>query len=115
VIGLINRVVLVGLMLSILIVLRGHVEKSSSKYVALSTIWKAFWLFMVFFILGIGHPETLGLAVLGGKSQAAENIVVFDFRLFAVLAVVAVALMIIRSILEFQEARQVNTSSILPH
>lgn len=106
---LINRVALVGLALSVLIAIRGHVEKTSRRFLALSAVWNVFWLFMVFFILGIGHPETLGLTVIGGKSEAAENIVVFDFRLFAVLAAAVVALVIVRSILQFQESKHIKT------
>jgi len=104
-IGLLNRVAVIGLALSVLVLLRGHVEKASSGRLALSTVWKVFWLVFVFFVLGLGYPETLGLAILGGKAGPSENIVVFDFRLFAVLATVIVALMIIRSILQYQEAK----------
>jgi hypothetical protein len=99
VLALINRVAVIGVVLTILILLRGHVEKSSSKGLAVSTVWKGFWLFFVFFLLGAGYPETLGLAILGG------NIVVFDFRLFAALSTVIVAAMIARSVLQFKEAK----------
>jgi hypothetical protein len=105
VLALINRVAVIGVVLTILILLRGHVEKSSSKGLAVSTVWKGFWLFFVFFLLGAGYPETLGLAILGGKSAQAENIVVFDFRLFAALSTVIVAAMIVRSVLQFKEAK----------
>ena len=106
---LLNRIALVGVTLSVLVALRGHVEKASAGYLALSAIWKVFWLFMVFFALGLGHPETLGLAVLGGKAEAAENSVIFDFRLFAGLAAVIVVLMIVRSVMQFQETNQGTT------
>ena len=104
--GLINSVALIGVVLSVLILLRGHAEQTSSTYLVLSAVWKVFWLGIVFFVLGAGHPETLGLLMLGGKSGANENIVVFDFRLFAFLATVIVIVMIVRSVLQFQE----NTS-----
>jgi multisubunit Na+/H+ antiporter MnhB subunit len=104
-IGLLNRVAVIGIALSFLVLLRGHAEKASLGYLALSTVWKLFWLVFVFFVLGLGYPETLGLAILGGKAGPSENIVVFDFRLFAVLATVIVVLMIARSILQYQEAK----------
>ena len=104
--GLINSVAVIGVFLSVLTFLRGHAEKTSSTYLALSAVWKVFWLIFVFFVLGAGHPETLGLLMLGGKSGTNENIVVFDFRLFAFLATVIVIVMIVRSVLQFQE----NTS-----
>jgi len=107
---LLNRVALIGVTMSVLVVLRGHVEKSSAGYLALSAVWKVFWLFMVFFALGLGHPETLGLAALGGKTEAVENSVIFDFRLFAGLATAIVVLMIVRSVLQFQETNPTVTS-----
>lgn len=107
---LLNRIAVIGAILAVLIVLRGHVEKLTTRHLALSTAWKGFWLFMVFFVLGLGYPETLGLAVLEGKSEAAENIVTFDFRLFAVLASVIVVLMIARSVMQFQEAKATAAS-----
>jgi len=107
---LLNRVALVGVIMAVLVVLRGHVEKASAGYLALSAVWKVFWLFMVFFALGLGHPETLGLAVLGGKAEAAENFVTFDFRLFAGFATAIVVLMIVRSVIIFQETKSKVTS-----
>src|SRR4030067_3323743 len=101
--GLINSVALIGVILSVLILLRGHAEKTSPMYLALSAVWKVFSLGIVFFVLGAGHPETFGLLMLGGKSGTNENVVVFDFRLFAFLATLIVIIMIIRSVLQFQE------------
>ncbi|MEM2935822.1 MAG: hypothetical protein QW231_01435 [Candidatus Bathyarchaeia archaeon] len=100
-----NRIALTGVIMAVLVVLRGHVKKASAGYLALSAVWKVFWLFMVFFALGLGHPETLGLAALGGKAEAVENSVTFDFRLFAGLATAIVVLMIVRSVIMFQERK----------
>jgi hypothetical protein len=96
--------------MSILVLARGHLNKDSRNYLITASVWKIFWLFMVFFALGIGHPETLGQTVLGGKAEAAENIVTFDFRLFAGLVTVIVALMIVRSVIMFQDTKIKNTS-----
>lgn len=102
-IEILNRIAIIGVTVSMLVLVTGHLEKDSREHLIVSFAWKAFWLFIVIFLLGIGYPETLGLARLGGKSGGAENIVVFDFRLFTVLATAVVILMIIRSILQFKE------------
>jgi hypothetical protein len=104
-VDLLYRIAIIGVVMSVLVLVRGHVEKESRNYLITSSVWKIFWLFMVFFALGIGHPETLGQAVLGGKVGAVENYVTLDFRLFAGLAIVIVALMVARSIMIFQEAK----------
>ncbi len=103
---LLGRIAVIGVILSILVLLRGLVEKTSVRYLLLSTTWKIFWLFIVFFLLGFGYPETLGIAIIGGIAGAIENVVAFDFRLFTSLATVVVALMIIRSVLQFQDSQQ---------
>jgi hypothetical protein len=105
IVDLLNRIAIIGVVMSILVLIRGHLNKDSQNYLITASVWKTFWLFMVFFVLGIGHPETLGQTVLGGKAEAAENIVTFDFRLFAGLATLIVALMIVRSIMMFQETK----------
>src|SRR4030067_1794022 len=80
--GLINSVAVIGVFLSVLTFLRGHAKKTSSTYLPLSAVWKVFWLIIVFFVLGAGLPETLGLLMLGGKSRTNENSGVFVFVLF---------------------------------
>jgi hypothetical protein len=106
VVGLLNTVAVGGVAMAVLVLLRGHLQKVSAAYLVVSSVWKVFWLFVLFFILGAGHPETLGLLQLGGAGGPATNTVVFDFRFFALLATVVVALMIVRSVLQFQEANK---------
>jgi len=105
IVDLLNRIAIIGVVMFVLVLIRGHLNKDSKNYLIVASVWKTFWLFMVFFIIGIGHPETLGQTVLGGKAEAAENIVTFDFRLFAGLATLIVALMFVRSIMMFQETK----------
>lgn len=105
IVGLLNKTALIGLTAAVLVLLRGHVEKTTSSYLALSTAWKFFWLFIVIFALSLGHPETLGLATMSSTSESAENSVTFDFRLFTGLATAVVTLMIARSIVEYRETK----------
>ena len=59
------------------------------------------------------HPNEILLRqayALGVKREAAENSVIFDFRLFAGLATAIVVLMIVRSIMQFQETNPKVTS-----
>ncbi|MEM3550687.1 MAG: hypothetical protein QXN87_05700 [Candidatus Bathyarchaeia archaeon] len=107
-IDLFSRVAVIGLALSVLVLLKGHVERASLGYLLLSIVWKVFCLVFFFFILGLGRPETFGLVILRGIAGQSENVVIFNFRLFAVLATVMVVLMIVHSILQFQEARHAS-------
>jgi len=102
--ALLNKVAVIGLAMSVLVLLKGSVEKDSQTGLALSIVSKAFWLMIVLFALGIGKIENFGLAILGG-GNGALNIVIFDLRLIALLATIIVALKIVYSILELQESK----------
>jgi len=102
--ALMNKVAVIGFAMSVLVLLKGSVEKASHAGLALSIISKVFWFIIVLFALGIGKIENLGLAVLGGGSGSL-NMVIFDLRLIAFVAAIIVALKIVYSIFEFQESK----------
>lgn len=93
----------IGLAMSVLVLLNGSFQKASVACLALSITWKIFWLMALLFALGLGRIENLGLAVLSFEVDGALNTVLFDLRLFAVLAVIIVAMKMVCSVLEFQE------------
>lgn len=103
--ALLNKVAVIGVVLSIFIILRGAVEKYSETGLALSIAYKVFWLVIVLFALGLGKIENLGVAVLSGSGGGASNVVMFDLRLIALLATAVVALMIAHSVIEQRERK----------
>jgi len=103
--ALLDKIAVLGLATAILVLLKGLVEKTAQAGLAVSIIWKFLMLAIVLFALGLGNIESMGLATLGSEGNGASNIVVFDFRLFTVLATIIVALTIIRLVLEFKEAQ----------
>lgn len=108
-IGILNRIAVIGVILSVLVLVTGHVQKDSKEHLIISFGWKAFWLLIVIFLLSLGYPETLGLARLGGEKGGAGNVIVFDFRLFTFLATVIIILMTANSILQFKEKSVLKT------
>ena len=103
-IGLLNKIALLGLAMATLTLLKGIAEKSSTTYLALSIASKIFWLLITLFSLGVGRIETFGLAVLSSEAGGVSNTVIFDLRLIAFFATIVVLLKIAHSILEFQMA-----------
>ena len=99
--ALLNKIGVLGVAMSAFIILRGSVEKASKAGLGVSIAYKAFWLVVLFFVLGLGNIENLGVAVLGGSGGGASNVVMFDLRLIALLATVIVALMIAHSVMSF--------------
>jgi len=110
---LVNKVAFIGLVMSILILLKGFFEKTSDTFLALSIASTVFWLLIVFFALGMGKMENLGLTVISSETGDVSNTVIFDIRLFAYLATIIVGLKIIHSILKFREAR-LKTAAVQP-
>ncbi len=104
-VGLLSKVAFIGLVMSILVLLKGFFEKTSAIYLALSIVSTVFWLLIVFFALGVGKMENLGLTVISSEAGGVLNTLIFDIRLFAYLAIVITGLKIVHSILKFKEAK----------
>ena len=66
--ALLNKIGVLGVAISAFIILRGSVEKASKAGLGVSIAYKAFWLVVLFFVLGLGNIENLGVAVLGGSA-----------------------------------------------
>jgi hypothetical protein len=103
--ALLNKVVIIGVAMAVLVILRGSTEKASRAGLGVSIAYKVFWFLVVLFILGLGNIENLGLAVLGGTSGGATNTVIFDFRLIAFLMAAIVALMIAHALIDYRESK----------
>ena len=108
-----DRLSLVGIVFASLVILRSHTERTSFAGLILSFVNKAFWFVVVLFALGLGYPETGGMAVLGGGGDGARNFVTIDLRLFALLVAVILGLMAVRSLLIYKE--QAVGHEILSH
>jgi len=104
-VDLVNKIAFIGLVMSILILLKGFFEKTSVTYLALSIVSTVFWLLIVFFALGVGKMENLGLTVISSEAGGVSNAIIFDLRLFAYLATVITGLKIVHSILKFRQAK----------
>jgi len=104
-VDLLSKIAFIGLVMSILILLKGFFEKTSAPYLALSIVSTVFWLLIVFFALGVGKMENLGLTVISSEAGGVLNTLILDLRLFACLAIVITGLKIVHSILKFRQAK----------
>lgn len=103
--SLLSKVEVLGVVVSALIILKGSFEKTTRVGLGVSIAYKVFWLMVLVYMLSLGNIENLGVAVLGGSSGVASNVVMLDFRLIVVLATVIVALMIVHTVIEYREKR----------
>jgi len=109
---LLNKVATIGVTMAAFVVLRGSIGRASLAGLGVSIAYELFWFLIVLFVLGLGNLENLGLAVLGGTSGGATNIVTFDFRLIALLAAATVALMIAHTLIEYREGKASVSSTL---
>jgi hypothetical protein len=101
--GLLTKIEILGMTMSAMILMRSVFEKETAWGFGVSIVYKLYWLVVLFFILGLGSVENLGVAVIGGSTSNTSNIVMFDFRLISFLATIIVSLMIAHSFIEFRE------------
>jgi hypothetical protein len=105
--ALLIRIEILGVAVSAFILLNGSINKATMIGLGVSIANKVFWMMVLLFVLGLGYIENLGVAIIGGTSGGASNIVMFDFRLIALLATVIVAMMIAHNIIEFRESKPI--------
>lgn len=108
--GLLNETAIIGVIVSILALAKGFVDKPSPLYPALSTASNVVWLVFSLLIMGLGQIETFGVTEFSFEIEGAVNTLVLDMGLFVYIAVITVGLKIIHSILEFLDARSTKAS-----
>jgi hypothetical protein len=103
--GLVNQMVVLGLVLTALEVGRAHAAKSSVGYLILDVSSIVAGLAFTLLIVGAGNIGSLGYSTLnlGGGRQVTE--ITLDLRAFIYISLGTVALRITQSVLRFREAR----------
>ena len=109
--GLLNQTATIGVVISILALVKAFVDKTSFISLALSMVSNVIWLVFSFLILGLGQIGTFGLTEFSFEIEGARNTMAIDMSLFAYLALITVGLNIVHSVLEFQEARSTTKAS----
>lgn len=104
-----NQISIIGVITTVLVLMKGFVEASSPIYLLTSIASSLVTLALTTITLSLGDWRNMGVNTVTVEVQQVSNTVVIDLRLFIYLTALTVALQIIRAILEFAEARERRT------
>ena len=103
--GLLGQIATIGVIMALITLLRGFVERTSVAYLILSAGSSIVTLMIIIQSVGLGDMQSMGVTTISLEVEGGVNTAVIDMRLFVQLAIVLVALQIVQSILEFRDAR----------
>ena len=102
---LLNQISYIGVIISILTLIKGFFLKGSASRLIISIASTIFWLLVPFFTLSMGEIDDLGIVTISSKAGGASNTVILDFRLLFYFVTLTIILRIFYSVLEFREIR----------
>ena len=103
--GLLSQIATIGVVMALITLLKGFVERTSVAYLILSAGSSIVTLMIIIQSVGLGDMQSMGVTTVSLEVEGGVNTAVIDMRLFVQLAIVLVALQILQSILEFRDAR----------
>ena len=103
--GLLGQIATIGVIMALITLLKGFVERTSVAYLILSAGSSIVTLMIIIQSVGLGDMQSMGVTTISLEVEGGVNTAVIDMRLFVQLAIVLVALQIVQSILEFRDAR----------
>lgn len=104
--GLTKQIATIGVVTSVLMLVRGFVEPSSPVHLVASIASSLVTLALTTLTLSLGDWRNLGINIVSMEVQGVENTVVIDLRLFIQLAALSMALQAVHSVLKFVDARR---------
>jgi hypothetical protein len=103
--GLLGQIATIGVVMALITLLKGFVERTSVAYLILSAGSSIVTLMIIIQSVGLGDMQSMGVTTISLEVEGGVNTAVIDMRLFVQLAIALVALQIVQSILEFRDAR----------
>ena len=103
--GLLSQIATIGVVMALITLLKGFVERTSVAYLILSAGSSIVTLMIIIQSVGLGDMQSMGVTTISLEVEGGVNTAVIDMRLFVQLAIALVALQILQSILEFRDAR----------
>jgi hypothetical protein len=104
--GLLSQIATIGVIMAMITLLKGFVERTSVVYLILSAGSSVVTLLIIMESVGLGDVQSLGVTTISLEVEGGVNTAVIDMRLFVQLAIALVALQIVQSILEFRDTRR---------
>lgn len=107
----INHLVVIGVFLTLVTILKGFVEIGSLAYLVSGVISSGMTLLVTIIFLGWGKIHSLGMPSFTTRVEGATINVSMDMRVFIYVAFIVTILRVVKTILEWNEARRVVNAS----
>lgn len=103
--GFLNQIMLVGGVTAVFTLAKGFVDDSSIISLLISITQNVSTVAFTVVLLGAGNLASLGIAEIPLEMEGLSGMIVMDLRVFIYFTLLTVALRVIKSYLEWNEAR----------
>ncbi len=103
--GFLNQIMLIGAVTAVLTLIKGFVEDSSVVSLLVSVAQNLSTVAFTVILLGAGNIASLGITEMTIELEGLTSVIVMDLRVFIYFTLLTVALRVIKSYLEWNEAR----------
>ena len=103
--GLLNQIMLIGGVTAALTLVKGFVDESSVISLLVSIAQNVSTIAFTVILLGAGNIASLGITEMNIEMEGLTSVIIMDLRVFIYFTLLTVALKVIKSYLEWNEAR----------
>lgn len=103
--GFLNQVILIGGLTAVLTLVKGFVDEASIISLLVNIAQNVSTIAFTVILLGAGNSSTLGITELPFEVEGLSGFIRMDMRIFIFFTLVTVVLKVIKSYLEWNEAR----------
>lgn len=103
--GFLNQIMLIGALTAALTLVKGFVDEASVISLLVSVAQNVSTIAFTVILLGAGNIASLGITEMNIEVEGLTSVIVMDLRVFIYFTLLTVALRVIKSYLEWNEAR----------
>lgn len=103
--GFLNQIMLIGAITAALTLVKGFVEQSSVIWLLVSIAQNVSTIAFTVVLFGAGNISSLGITEINIETEGLTSMIVMDLRIFIYFTLLTVALKVIKTYLEWNEAR----------
>lgn len=100
-----NQIMLIGAVTAGLTLVKGFVDEASVISLLVSIAQNVSTIAFTVILLGAGNMSSLGITTMNIEMEGLTSVIVMDMRIFIYFTLLTVAMKIIKSYLEWNEAR----------
>ncbi len=103
--GFLTQIMMIGAVTAALTLVKGFVDEASVIFLLVSIAQNVSTIAFTVILLGAGNIASLGITEMNIELEGLTSVIVMDLRVFIYFTLLTVALKVIKSYLEWNEAR----------